>query len=28
VEVVTAPQLSEWTSLAEFAAAKLARELN
>lgn len=28
VEVVTAPQLSEWASLAEFAAAKLARELN
>lgn len=28
VEVVTAPQLSDWTSLAAFAAAKLARELN
>lgn len=28
VEVVTAPQLSDWTSLAEFAAAKLANELD
>jgi ADP-heptose:LPS heptosyltransferase len=28
VEVVTAPQLTDWSSLTAFAAAKLARELN